>query len=211
MRITEIKVQALKLMFAVRDEDVTEERLDELAGLSAYRDYLVNMNGSINRCLSDLEQKRVLPPRRYRLPSDRAERGRCTVRFDLSLLLEDFFDVCRVIRETEDAYCGSCDYRTEGDVLILTEFAEDADYTLLYFPRLPRLRDGENEDRELAGVPEELASWIPYFVKGDLYREDEPNEASEARNWYEAAMEAVERKRTEAVGNVSSVYALVRL
>ena len=55
-------------------------------------------------------------------------------------------------------------------------------------------------------IPENIASSIPYFIKGDLYRDDEPNEASEARNWFEAAIEEILLKKISKANKVKSVY-----
>ncbi|MBQ8399329.1 MAG: hypothetical protein IJX08_05090, partial [Clostridia bacterium] len=41
--------------------------------------------------------------------------------------------------------------------------------------------------------PDDIACHIPCFIKGDLYRDDEPDEAGEARNFFEAAMEEIKR------------------
>ena len=60
-------------------------------------------------------------------------------------------------------------------------------------------------------IPNGIAEQIPYFIKGDLYRDDEPNEASEARNWFEAAMDAIITGRTNRTGRVCTKYSLAEM
>ena len=210
MRLGDIKAEALRLMFVNYSDDIRAEDLLDLGGQEDYRTYLVNMNGSINRCFADLEQKRVLPVKCKLLELSQGTVSGSTVRFDLAVLLPDLFDVARVVCEEPDGYCGDCAYQREGDVLVLREFDCHSEYRLLYLPKLPRVSDASDECAELP-IPEEIAAFIPYFVKGDLYRDDEPNEAGEARNWYEAAMEQISVVRANKVSRVETVYSQVGL
>lgn len=209
MTIGEIKTQALKLMFVSYTEDVGTETIEELMDQENYRPYLLGMTGAINRCLSDIENRCVLPVKSYALNFEQAQIGRHSTRFDLSALLTDFHDVCRVIAEGDYTYDGDHPYFMEGETLVMRFMDADTDYTLLYYPKIRRLSENGDNESELAGVPEEIAVLIPYFIKGDLYREDEPNEASEARNWYESGMAAIMRRRTEKQGCVATVYSQV--
>jgi hypothetical protein len=47
-----------------------------------------------------------------------------------------------------------------------------------------RLAVDANNDIELP-IDEELSELIPYFIKGELYEEDNPQQASIARNYFE--------------------------
>ena len=129
------------------------------------------------------------------------------IRFNLPSLIENFYDIDRVVSETSDGeYCGDCDYQTEGDTLVLERYDdEDITYTVLYRPTIPRVDSLTDDDWEIP-VPENIAALIPYFVKGDLYRDDEPNEASEARNWFEAGIEEILLRKTNKVSRVKTIY-----
>lgn len=209
MRIGDIKKEALKLMFVSYTDDLGSETVEELWERENYRPYLLGMTGAINRCLSDIENRRVLPVRSYVPERSRAQVKRSSARFDLSALLPDFFDVCRVIAEGDCTYDGDHPYFMEGETLVLRGMDADTDYTLLYYPKIRRLAENVDNASELADVPEEIAVLIPYFIKGDLYREDEPNEAGEARNWYESGMAALLQRRSEKQGRVATVYSQV--
>ncbi len=208
MKIGDIKAQALKLMFVTYTDDIRADEIEAYTDQENYRPYLLGMTDSINRCLSDVENRRVLPVKRYELKFEDAVQSRSAYRFDLSAVA-DFFDVCRLVAEGDYTYDGDAPYFMEGDTLVLRGADEDVDYTLLYYPKIKRLPEYEENTKELEGVPEEIAVLIPYFIKGDLFREDEPNEAGEARNWYESGMASLERKRSEKQGRVATVYSQV--
>ena len=60
-------------------------------------------------------------------------------------------------------------------------------------------------------MPEHIAAVIPYWIKGELFREDEPNEAAEARNWYETAMSGAQARVSRREGRVRDVYSMTEV
>ena len=207
MKLGEFKLEALKLMFVelgYNENYDTNELIERIAYNENYRDYMYNMPGAINRCFSILEEKRVLPTKRKELI--RQETGSNGVlRFDLDLI-EDFFDIDRVVYDNDNGeYVGSCDYQREGNVIILPPIGEEERYTVLYKPRLQRITSKTDNGMDVP-IPDHIAAYVPYFIKGDLYRDDEPNEASEARNWFEAAIESTLESRANKVNGVQNTY-----
>ena len=61
MKLGDIKIEALKLMFVNMGDDIDIESLETYAQDEIYKSYLVNMPGAINRCFASIEEKRVLP------------------------------------------------------------------------------------------------------------------------------------------------------
>lgn len=210
MKLGDIKIQALKLMFVNYSDDITADDITALSADQNYGSYLVNMPGSINRCFASLEEKRVLPVKSYTLHYSDGESDNSFLRFDLDALIPDFFDIERLIYQREDIYCGDTDYQREADILVLKNPCAEGTYRLLYYPKITRIDALTNNQMEL-DIPEGIAAYIPYFIKGDLYRDDEPNEASEARNWYEAAMDAVITGRANRTGSVCTKYSLTEM
>ena len=207
MKYGDIKIEALKLMFVNMGDDITLDKLDTYEHDDTYRAYLVNMPGSINRCFSVLENKGVIPSEVKSLAASDGVASGAFIRFDLSSVIENFNDIDRIISETSNGeYCGDCEYRTEGNVLVLERYDDDEiTYTVLYRPTIPRVESLTDNEWEVP-IPENLAALIPYFIKGDLYRDDEPNEASEARNWFETSLEEILLKKTNKVNRVKTVY-----
>ena len=190
MRLDEIKIETLKLMFASANDIITVDNIEQYKIDEQYKVYLNSMNGSINRCLADIERKRVLQPKTYALNiSDAATANESFVKFNLSELIQDYNEVDRVIYETAwGEYNGNTAYKQEGNILVLPLIDDGEYYTVCYRPKIPRVSASTEETAELP-IPDEIAAVVPYYIKGDLFREDEPREASEARNWYESAME----------------------
>lgn len=208
MKYGEIKIEALKLMFINMGDDITADKLEKYEQDNTYNAYLVNMPGSINRCFSTLENKGVLPPKSKVLAAKDGFASGAYIRFDLPTIISDFYDIDRIVGETSNGdYCGDCDYHTEGYVLVLERYddSEDIKYTVVYTPKIPRVEALTDNDLEIS-IPDNIASLIPYFIKGDLYRDDEPNEASEARNWFEAGVNEILARRTNKTSRVKTLY-----
>ena len=208
MTLGEIKIEALKLMFTNVEDDLVPENLSNYIEDENYRDYLVNMPGAINRCFARLEVVGVLPSRRRALKVSEGLASGSFLRFDLSEMLEDFHDIDRIVCEGDDGdYNGDADYYREGDILVLPRFEErdGISYTLIYKPTLKRVST-ISENGEALDIPENIASYIPYFIKGDLYRLDEPNEAAEAMNWFESAINEILMRRTSKANQVKNIY-----
>lgn len=187
MTLGDIKAEALRLMFANGSEDIRGSDIDRLQSDERYADYLLNMTGAINRALSVIEERGVLPHKVCPLP-DGTVRGDGTVRYELTAI-PDYFDIVRIVLETDTEYIGACEYRREAEQVILRH-VPGGEHRLIYRPRATRVTPitDNGTDVEQLGVPERIACHIPYFIKGELYRQDEPNEASEARNWFESAI-----------------------
>lgn len=206
MKIGTIKAEALKLMYLTGSDTVEAEDIEMLESEENLRPYLFAMTGAINRCLSDIEARRILPTKTKRIE----EREGGSVVLSLSDIT-DFYDVERVSAAVSGEYRGNVSFFTEGDSLIIPNADADAAYTLLYHPKISRLSGSELNTAELEGIPDAVACLIPYYIKGELYREDEPNEAGEARNWYESGMALIRPVRDGVQDRVRNVYSQVMI
>lgn len=200
MKLGDIKVESLKIMFASTHTDLSIGELGNALRDENYGSYLVNMPGAINRCFSVLEERRVLPIKSYTLTASEGLASGSFIRFDLASIINDFCDIDRLVKQKEEEYEGNAEFRMEGNVLVLPSFTDEV-YTVLYYPSIPRITSETSDEEEIA-IPDKIAAHIPYFVKGDLFRDDEPNEANEARNWFEAAMEQVIQTKQSHSGKV---------
>lgn len=206
MKLGDIKVESLKIMFVSTHTDLSISELDNALRDENYGSYLVNMPGAINRCFSVLEEKRVLPIKSHTLTSSEGLASGSYIRFNLASIIEDFCDIDRLVCTKKEEYEGNAEFRMEGSVLVLPLFDdEEEEYTVLYYPSIPRITSETDNETELE-IPNKIAAHIPYFVKGDLFRDDEPDEANEARNWFEAAMEQVLATKQSYSGKVFNKY-----
>lgn len=186
MKLGDIKVEALRLMFMGGAMEIGADQLLDYADDTTYGYYLSRMPGAINRAFSVIERRHVLPVKAVRLVAD----GDGTVRFDLKTLAPDLYDVARLTWSWEGAYLPSAEYQMEGTDLLVPAFDTEADYTLLYYPRIPRVSDGTPDTNEI-DLPDEIAEVIPYAIKGDLFRADNETEADAARVFFEAALQEI--------------------
>lgn len=208
MKIGDIKIEALGLMFpdeipAYATGD-TAQNYDVI--MSDYSEMLARMTGSIARCVDVIVERRVLPVKRKELFLENADKNGALYRFDLTGVA-DFFDVDRVIMQSENAYDGDYPFRMEEKMLVIEEYKESESFSLLYYPRITPPSVWDNE-KVLEGVPEEIARLIPYFIKGELFREEEAGEAAEAMSWFEQRLAAISDKHIGRQAHVASVYSM---
>lgn len=205
MILGEIKIEALKLMFVNYNIDLVISELDTIGLDENYGSYLVNMPGAINRCFASIEEKGVLPIKTYTLTASNGVASGSFTRFDLSTLINDFLDIERLVCEGNGEYIGDYEYQREGDTIVIKDFDSEDTYKVLYHPAITRITALTDNNTEI-DIPDNIASHIAYFIKGDLYRDDEPNEASEARNWFEAAMDAIINAKANKANKVANIY-----
>lgn len=185
MKLREIKMQALRLMHA----DVQIVHDAEVAGLewdSNYGPLYAGMPAAINRCLADIEARQILPPRRVLLENGEVRGNRC--RFSLDGIT-DFSEVARIALEKGDVLIEDHPFTyEEEDVIRVDGFDAGAAYYLYYHRAPRRVWETTSNDEEI-DLPDALAVAVPWFVMSEIFRVDEPGEANDGRNQYEAAVE----------------------
>lgn len=183
MTLGEIKAEALRLMHI--DTDVEEETVGNIEFDDNFGVLYSGIVGAVNRALSDLEARRILPLKRallgeaQRLVGDVAE-----------FPLDGIADLSLPARLTvigEGYVVEDCPYTFEAGRLRVMDYDKGAAYELLYHPSPARVKRDTPNSTEIA-LPEVLAAALPYYVKADVFRIDEPGEANDARNWYENAV-----------------------
>ena len=208
MKYNEVRAEALRLMFSDSDVNVDIEQEDALGsrvGLSLLEDdenigpFLRNMRGSVNRCFAIIEAKGVLPDRTVLvLPSVQGQISS----FELP---QDCYTPIRLARYGEDFVEGSVAFERQGDRVIIPDYDVDSTYLLVYKPKIRRLPFGVGDFEEL-DLPDNVASFIPFYVKGELFRDEEPGEAGESRNWFEAAMAELMTRQEGEQRSVDTVF-----
>ena len=204
MTINDIKKATLALMFANYADDLRDENVDEFTD-PQYTKYTVNMDASINRALARIEAARVLPLASVTLTSENGTGDSWRRRWNLSSLASDFMAVSRVIREGAWGYESSVHYEMEGNTVVLPFLAEDEDYRVLYHRRVARIALAAPSST-VVDVPDYVADIIPYWVKADLYEEDEANMAVAARNTFEQMLAALTPADGNGQGGVKDVF-----
>lgn len=199
MKLGDIKAEALKLMFINLDQDIDAGSLADLNYDETYASYLVAMPGSIRRALKIVAGKYKLGVKSAELTAEAP--GKFLTRYTLPA---DCLKVARVIKQTGDCVRNTFDWQQEGKALLLPTLHRETDsYRLVYYPKAPDI-SGIEDEKEL-DVPEEVAEMIPYYIKGELYEDDEPGSAAQARNLFEQWVEGLEDPE-EANPMIEMVY-----
>lgn len=206
MTVGEIKKNALAIMFANYETDLANVDVDTLTD-EEYTKYTVNMNACINRALKRIERACVLPNKTIVINKATAgEIGTYLARYNLASLTNDMGIVQRVSKEDGYGRYSPCvDFCMEGDIIILPALAKSDTYRVMYQPKVKRLALTAVSSTEI-DIPDEVAEIIPYFIKAELYEEDEPSMAANARNIFEATLDSLRRDEYEVQTSVANIY-----
>ena len=198
MTLGELKAEAMRLMFVqgVSAQTVEDLEFDENNG-DLYRGIV----GALNRAFADLEAKRILPARVAKLTVQREASG--TVWLSLESVCDYFAPIALSFYDGEGF--APVSFAEQAGMLRADSMGREGTYELLYHPLLARVTD-ETPNSTVLDLPPTLVEALPYFVKGDVYRVDEPNEAAEARNFYEAAVAQYAARVTSQQSVVDDVY-----
>lgn len=202
MTLGDVKAEALRLMGL--DEPVNADNVSDYEEDESWAPLIRSVWGAVNRCFADLETKRVLPLKRYALSDPKGRGGwRLFYYGDQT----DIFEPVRLVVESGDYVDTDHPFLLdEVGYLRVMDYDANADYAVLYRPRLDRLTSVSGDDTEIA-LPDALCDALPWFVKSEVYRLDEPAEAAEARNFYENAVEQyASQAEVSRQGTVQSVY-----
>lgn len=188
-KLGEIKIEALKLMFADYKNDYSVSNLSSLMANDNYGKYLRAMNGSINRCFDRLRALKKQPKK--------------VIVLDKGLMAEDeflHFDlddetfasvdyINRITYRDEDGrpLDSKVHYEMEGREIIIEN--RSGSFRMIYFEKLPFITT--LTDDQVLLIEDELARVIPYFIKSELMEEDEPELARQARIMFEQTVAAL--------------------
>lgn len=187
MTLGELKIAILKLISNTND-DLTVDNLIELESDDNYNTILKNCRESINRALTRLLTEKKIPyATLYITPETNVSlQVNNTNRYKLKDLSNDINTIINVIYEDTDGNSvGRNQLRVEGEYLVLPNLTKGI-YIVVYLPNITIKADMSNNEE--INIPEHICSLIPYFVKADLYEEDEPNLAMASRNYFESAI-----------------------
>ena len=205
IRLGDIKIESIKLMFTNYNFDFGIDDLQSLVSDENYGSYIVNMNGSIARALDRIENACVVPLKRRTLGVDDVSYTKNFIHFDLGNI-DDLFLIDRITAEYDSGdYEGNVDYSLEGDLLILPKDNRKPTYSIVYYPTIKTIDDSIADTDEM-WIPDKISRLIPYFVKGDLYQEEEPSLAADARNLFEACLDDIKKNQHSKQNYIHQTY-----
>ncbi len=204
MTINDIKIAALQLMFTNYSDDLRTEDVDDITS-EEYNQYLVNMDACINRCLGRIETANVLEAKKFVLTKQNGTESDNYITYDLSTLVGDFKSIIRVTKKSQYGYMSNEEYELEGKDLILPLLCDGETYTLIYKFKPTRIAIGAPSSTNI-DLPDSVCELIPYFIKAELYEEDEPNLATQARNIFEAMLSQMIQDHRSGQTKVENVW-----
>ncbi len=208
MKIGEIKLQALSLIFPdaifeYKDEDL-EELILSLKASSNYASFLVASVGAINRAMASIEQKGL------------SNRGLLELRLEYGSKIGDYYyfdlegkkEICSVdeVYLITDTKRTPVEFEFHGSTMAVKCQNSIGRLHIAYREKIKRIDYATENTRELSlscGIEEA----IPYFVKADLLLGERPEEATLARNIYEGMLEEYRGKENESTA-FDTVYSL---
>ncbi len=191
MKLGEIKLEALRIMNINNDSVLLLDRYDSLLGEKKYAKYLNNMFNCINKAIDIINHKGILPENVLSLAGLPITEGGINNRFDLSGVA-DFLSVLRIVYEDNVLnYCERVPYEREGNKIVVSKKYLPEFLTLIYNTKIQNITESLTNKDEVPGLSDELARLIPYYIKFELYQEDEPDLALTAKNTFEQGIEAL--------------------
>ncbi|MBR2070401.1 MAG: hypothetical protein IJ981_03140 [Clostridia bacterium] len=177
MKLGDVKAEALRLMFVTMEDEVNAENIGRYKHESRYAPYLMNMDGSISRGLQRVANERKLGRKMAEITKFEG-----TGYFVYGRLPEDFLSISGLSRYYNNRFETVKDYKIYGNRKVSVPKRDGVKYFVEYHPNAPKL---PTDDTQELDVPTEVAMMIPYFVKGELYEEEDANAAVLARNLFE--------------------------
>lgn len=206
MKLWEIKAQALRLMFADYDMQFSEQEFAEQVVYNNYntREKLIRMDDTINRAIDTY----------YNIVGETTKTKLVEINPDNTLILTEIIDdLSRPIRvdwllfdnyEQLRYEKNNLDFYFEADVLSFlgetyTDYIERSKFRIWYKEkrkRLPAVVAEMEFDLNDINIPIEVQQMIPYYIKGELYEEDEADVAAIARQRYIEFLYNLQKKIT---------------
>lgn len=130
------------------------------------------------------------------------------IKVSLKEIANNIFRINKVNYESEGGQIETeVDYRYEGDenIVLPNRKSGKGVYIVVYTKDIARYTNSSPNNVEIP-LKSELVRLIPYFVKGELYEEDEPNLAIQAQNMFVAGINNVIASRPAEQTRLDVVY-----
>lgn len=210
MKIGEIKKEALMLMYPdallrldTTDDKSLEEGIRELKSNPSYEGLLESSVGAINRAIAVIEARGLSMTKCHDIASslcDRRGDGQLVIKTMDDLLSVEML-LCHVDEKTY-----ACPYRVVGNTLV-TGYRRGV-FTVIYKSKVPRITPITKESHNLM-LAQELCELIPYFVKAELFTQENEEEARRCRELFDRGLEELlSRQRSQCHECFQIIYSM---
>ncbi len=179
MKLGEIKAEAINLMGLLTGQSVDYTNIDTLLNDDTFASYLHAMNGSLNRALVRLYEAGLL-----------GEASKIIESNDIGI---DGYDVSQIedYGKLERVYITDGNFRkpilanvVSGKIWLKPLSGKKYKYLIVYRKKAPFVKADAKSDDEL-NIPYEIGLKIPYFIKGELYADENASAAASAMSIFE--------------------------
>lgn len=192
MKLADLKLEALRIMNINNDMELRSEKFQSIISEKRFAKYLNNMTNSINRAIDIINHRRITTQKTTAMDKLLIKRGLLTNRYDLTSI-DDILSVDRIIYEDNCKYLKSIPFDNEGECVVVSIQYDPKFLKLLYWSKIPAIKETLQDSDEIPHLSDELARIIPYYIKYDLYQEDEPDLALHAKNTFEQGIESLRK------------------
>lgn len=203
----ELITACVKLMFDNDDVVIDPTTVSEE---SDYASRTVNIIESINRALNRLSLLKKLPSQAYYITNETKciSKNNKFTRYCLNDLISDYSQIEKISREDIFGnYNSNISIRNEGKNIVLPTLQKNEQYIVDY-QAIPAFLNYEDSDTKEILYDDKIVSIIPYYVKADLYEEDNPNIADYSRNLFEQYAMALPSNDNNQIREIQSYYSL---
>ena len=206
MKLGEIKLEALKIMNINNDSVLVLENMDAILGEKRYAKYLNNMFNCINKAIDVINHKKILPQNRIEMSELEVKQGAINNRFDVSSI-HDFMSISRIVYEDSNGYRERIPFEREGNLVVVPNKYLPEYLAMVYNTKIENITDNIADTDDIQNLSDELARLIPYYIKFELYQEDEPDLALTAKNTFDQGIESLRVYDDEFESfNIEKVY-----
>lgn len=201
----ELIVACIKLMY-----DNNTEQIDTLAISSNpnYTERTANIVESINRALYRILELGKIPKKTFIINDETTVISENVFykRYELSTLIEDYLFINSVSKQDiKGNYNANVSVRIEGTSTLVLPLEAGTVYIINYTPQIKEI-DYMQSDTEVIDYPNYILSKIPYFVKADLYEEENPSMAHASRNIFENYIYQLPTNKESEIKETQNVY-----
>ncbi len=178
----ELITACVKLMY---DNDTEMIDTTTVSENPEYSSRTVNIIESINRAFSEVAKAEYLPKKKIIIDLDVefVEKDEYYTKYDLSKLADDIYKINNITFQDGARYYSNIGIRLEGEYTLVLKTVSSGKYIVTYNPMFSERLSYEMPDtQEILTVPEDIIDIVPYFVKGDLYEDDDPDTALMSTN-----------------------------
>ena len=206
MKLGEIKLEALKIMNINNDSVLILENMDIILQERKYAKYLNNMFNCINKAIDVINHKKILPQNRIEMSKLVIKQGAINNRFDVSTI-HDFVSISRIVYEDSNGYIERIPFEREGNLVVISNKYIPENLAMVYNTKIDNITDNIADTDDVPNLSDELARLIPYYIKFELYQEDEPDLALTAKNTFDQGIESLRVYDDEFESfNIEKVY-----